>query len=77
MAFLDVLTIPFGKNQTESDLRMPKVQPKVSGAFHAYREAEAFGRIGDNLSTLTKQGIALLAALEMVFAGQPVYPELT
>ena len=27
------------------------------------------------LSTLTKQGVALLAALETVFAGQPLYPE--
>jgi transposase len=75
LAFLDDLTIPFDNNQAERDLRMLKVQQKVSGSFRADRGAEAFSRIRGYLSTLSKQGVALLAALEMVFAGQPLYPE--
>jgi transposase len=74
LAFLDDLTIPFENNQAERDLRMLKVQQKVSGAFRAATGANAFSRIRGYLSTLSKQGVALLAALETVFIGQPFYP---
>jgi transposase len=75
LAFLDDFTIPFDNNQAERDLRMLKVQQKVSGAFRASSGAEAFSRIRGYLSTLRKQRVALLAALETVFAGQPLHPE--
>jgi transposase len=78
LAFLDDLTIPFDNNQAERDLRMLKVQQKVSGCFRAPdgpgSGATAFARIRGYLSTLRKQGVALLAALETVFAGQPLHP---
>ncbi|MGZ3640452.1 MAG: IS66 family transposase [Ktedonobacterales bacterium] len=74
LAFLDDFAIPFDNNQAERDLRMLKVQQKVSGAFRASRGADAFSRIRGYLSTLRKQGVALLAALETVFAGRPLYP---
>jgi transposase len=76
LAFLDDLTIPFDNNQAERDLRMLKVQQKISGCFRAHdgSGADAFARIRGYLSTLRKQGVALLAALETVFAGQPLYP---
>ncbi len=76
LAFLDDLTIPFDNNQAERDLRMLKVQQKVSGSFRAPSGAAAFARIRGYLSTLHKQGIALLAALEAVFARRLVYPAL-
>jgi transposase len=75
LAFLDDLTIPFDNNQAERDLRLLKVQQKVSGAFRADSGAQAFSWIRGDLSTLSKQGVALFAALEMVFAGQPLYPQ--
>jgi hypothetical protein len=71
-AFLDDLTIPFDNNQAERDLRMLKVQQKVSGSFRALSGAEAFARIRGYLSTLSKHGVALLTALETVFGGQPL-----
>jgi transposase len=74
LAFLDDLTIPFDNNQAERDLRMLKVQQKVSGAFRSATGAAAFARIRGYLSTLRKQGHALLAALEQLFACQPLYP---
>ena len=74
LAFLDDLAIPFDNNQAERDLRLLKVQQKVSGSFRSDAGALAFARIRGYLSTLRKQGLALLPALESVFTGQPLYP---
>jgi transposase len=74
LAFLDDLTIPFDNNQAERDLRMLKVQQTVSGCFRAPSGAAAFARLRSYLSTLRKQGVALLAALETLFAGQLLSP---
>ncbi len=75
LAFLDDLTIPFDNNQAERDLRLLKVQQKVSGCFRSDWGADAFACLRGYLSTLRKQGVALLAALETVVAGQPLYPD--
>jgi transposase len=74
LAFLDDLAIPFDNNQAERDLRGLKVQQKVSGCFRSDRGADAYATIRGYLATLRKQGQALLAALTMVFTGQPLYP---
>jgi transposase len=75
LAFLDDLSIPFDNNQAERDLRSFKVQQKISGCFRSDPGAEAYARIRGYLATLRKQGRALLAALETVFAGHPLAPE--
>lgn len=74
LAFLDDLAIPFDNNQAERDLRGLKVQQKVSGCFRSDAGADAFACLRGYLATLRKQGQALLAALQTVFAGQPLYP---
>lgn len=74
LAFLEDLRIPFDNNQAERDLRGLKMQQKVSGCFRSDGGAHAFARIRGYLSTLRKQGLARLAALQAVFTGQPVYP---
>jgi transposase len=74
LAFLDDCTIPFDNNQAEQDLRMLKVQQKIAGSFRADSGSEAFARIRGYLSSMRKQGVALLAALQTVFTGQPLYP---
>ncbi len=74
LAFLDDLTIPFDNNQAERDLRMLKTQQKVSGCFRSDTGAEAFARLRSYLSTLHKQGVALLDALRTLVAGSPLYP---
>jgi transposase len=76
LAFLDDLAIPFDNNQAEQDLRMLKVQQKIAGSFRANAGSEAFARIRGYLSSMRKQGVALLAALQTVFSGQPLYPAL-
>jgi transposase len=72
LAFLDDLSIPFTNNQAERDLRMVKVQQKIAGTFRSEDGATAFCRIRSYLSTMRKQGHAMLAALAAVFAGQPL-----
>jgi transposase len=76
LAFLDDFTIPFDNNQAEQDLRMCKVQQKVSGCFRADAGAEAYCRIRGYLSTLRKRRHALLHALHTVFTGRPLLPAL-
>jgi transposase len=74
LAFLDDLAIPFDNNQAERDLRDLKIQQKVSGCFRSDWGADAYATIRGYLATLRKQGQSLLAALNTVFAGQPLYP---
>lgn len=69
MAFLDDLTIPFDNNQAERDLRLLKTRQKL-GLFPLRRWR---GRV----STLRKQGVALLSAPRALFTGNPLYPALS
>ncbi|MEO7003270.1 MAG: IS66 family transposase [Ktedonobacterales bacterium] len=76
LAFLDDLTIPFDNNQAERDLRMLKVQQKISGGFRSDSGADTFARLRGYVSTLRKQGGALLTALESLFTDELLYPAL-
>src|SRR5436305_3242354 len=61
-------------NQAERDLRMIKVQQIVSGSLRTEEGVAMFCRIRSYLSTLRKQGIELLSALEHTLSGHPVLP---
>ena len=74
LAFLAGLAIPFDNNQAERNLRGLKVQQKVSGCFRSDVGADAFACLRGYRGTMRRQGQALLAVLETVFTGQPLYP---
>lgn len=66
--------VPFDNNQAERDIRMIKVQQKISGCFRTQTGAAYFCRIRGYLSTMRKQGENLLVALLETFCGQAPLP---
>jgi hypothetical protein len=71
---LDDTRVPFDNNQSERDLRMVKLQQKISGCWRTLPGAEAFLTVRSYVATARKQGMNLLAALRQLFEGHPWLP---
>jgi transposase len=72
LRFMADTSVPFDNNGSERDLRMIKLQQKISGCFRTPDGARSFCRVRSYLSTARKQGHSLLSALERAFNGKPL-----
>ena len=66
--------VPFGNNQAEQDIRMVKLQQKISGCWRTTHGAERFLRVRSYISTARKHELAALDVLGQLGAGQPWLP---
>ena len=74
LRLLDDGRVPFDNNQAERDLRMVKLQQKISGCWRTLAGAEAFLALRSYLATARKQGMNPLAVLGQLFQGQAWLP---
>lgn len=74
LAFVSDFKVPFDNNLAERDLRMLKIQQKISGCFRSPDGATAFCVIRSYTSTLRKQAASVWNALASLFSGSPIKP---
>jgi transposase len=70
LRFMDNPEVPFTNNQGENDIRMTKVQQKISGCFRSTEGAEIFCRVRSYLSTCRKHGVSSSQAMTLLFKGE-------
>ena len=75
LAFMYDFSVPFDNNLAERDLRMIKLQQKISGSFRTEDGAKTFCRIRSYVSTARKNAVGAMDALTRLFHGNPFIPE--
>lgn len=70
LRFMTDANVPFTNNQGENDLRMSKVQQKISGCFRSTEGATTFSRVRSYVSTCRKRGMTAAEALTLLFQNE-------
>ena len=70
LRFMKEAAVPFTNNMGENDLRMTKVQQKISGCFRSMDGAQEFSLIRSYLVTARKNGMGASEALRILFKGE-------
>jgi transposase len=73
LRFVFEQAVPFTNNQAERDLRMAKVQQKISGTFRTWLGAKRFARIRSYISTAQKRGHSVYQALHEAVQQRPMF----
>jgi transposase len=74
LRFISDFNVPFDNNQAERDIRMVKLQQKISGSWRTLEGARNFCAIRSYVSTLRKQDHNVLDGLRQLFEGQAWIP---
>ena len=70
LLFMIISYVPFTNNRGENDIRMTKVQQKISGCFKSMDGAKIFCRVRSYLLTAQKHGVTPTDALKTLFDGK-------
>lgn len=74
LRFAHDFRVPFTNNLAEQDIRMVKLQQKISGCWRSAQGASSYLRVRSYISTARKQGQRPLAVLAALSAGRPWLP---
>ena len=72
LRFFNNLRVAFDNNQAERDIRMMKLQQKISGTFRSIEGAVAFCRIRAYISSIKKNSMNVMDAILAALNGAPL-----
>ena len=70
LRFMENSAVPFTNNLGERDIRMTKVQQKISGCFRSRDGSKIFCRVRGYLSSCRKHGLSSSQAMTILFDGK-------